>query len=72
MRANTSRSSGLEGRGDTRLGCSRMRAIKKRRRNVKVEQFVKSFVIPLEEDPRIQEDQSIAQEIEKILHIKGW
>jgi hypothetical protein len=49
-----------------------MRAIKKRRRNVKVEQFVKSFVIPLEEDPRIQEDQSIAQEIEKILHIKGW
>jgi len=39
---------------------------------VNVGQFVKSFVIPLEEYPHIQEDQSIAREIEKILHTKGW
>lgn len=37
-----------------------------------VEQFVRSFVIPLKEYPRVQEDQSIAREIEKILHTKDW
>jgi hypothetical protein len=39
---------------------------------VNVEQFVISFVIPLEEYPHIQGDQPIANEIEKILQTKGW
>jgi len=38
---------------------------------VKVEQFVKSFVIPLEEYPHIEEDQSICKAIEQILLYKS-